>query len=75
LLQVRLRKQPGEVLAIKASRSKAIGKARNAAVVAHLRSLGVTATFVRENNVSSTNLSTAQKVNRITIHAAWTNPS
>jgi uncharacterized repeat protein (TIGR02543 family) len=55
--------------------TKALGKARNAAVVAHLRSLGVTATFVRENNVSSTNLSTAQKVNRITIHAAWTNPS
>jgi uncharacterized repeat protein (TIGR02543 family) len=55
--------------------TRALGKARNAAVVAYLRSLGVTVTFVRENNVSSTNLSAAQKVNRVTIQAAWSNPN
>jgi uncharacterized repeat protein (TIGR02543 family) len=53
--------------------TKALGKARNSAVVAYLRSLGVTATVVRENNVTSTNLSTAPKVNRVTIQAGWTN--
>jgi uncharacterized repeat protein (TIGR02543 family) len=57
------------------SSSKSLGKARNAAVVAYLRSLGVTATIVRENNVSSTNLSTSKKVNRVTIQAGWTNPN
>jgi uncharacterized repeat protein (TIGR02543 family) len=55
--------------------SRSLGKARNAAVVAYLRSLGVTATFVRDNNVSSTNLTTSQKVNRVTIQAGWTNPN
>lgn len=64
-------------LTLVSNRSKtstnALGKARNSAVAAHLRSLGVTATFVRENNVSSTNLSTAQKVNRVIIQAGWTN--
>jgi outer membrane protein OmpA-like peptidoglycan-associated protein len=55
--------------------SKSLGKARNAAVVAYLRSLGVSATIVRQNNVSSTSLSTAQKVNRVTIQAGWTNPN
>ena len=54
---------------------KALGKARNAAVVAYITSLGVTATVVRENKVSSTNLTTAKKVNRVTINAAWTNPN
>ena len=55
--------------------SKSLGKARNGAVVAYLKSLGVSATIVRQNNVSSTNLSTAQKVNRVTIQAGWTNPN
>jgi hypothetical protein len=54
---------------------KALGKARNAAVVAYITSLGVTATVVRENKVSSTNLTTAKKVNRVTINAAWTIPN
>jgi outer membrane protein OmpA-like peptidoglycan-associated protein len=54
---------------------KALGKARNSAVVAYISSLGVTATFVRENNVSSTNLTTSTKVNRVTIKATWTNPN
>jgi len=55
--------------------TRALGKARNAAVVAYIRSLGVTAKFVRKNNVSSTNLSTSKKVNRVTIQAVWTNPN
>lgn len=55
--------------------TRALGKARNASVVAYLRTLGVSATFVRENNVSSTSLSTSKKVNRVTIQAGWTNPS
>jgi uncharacterized repeat protein (TIGR02543 family) len=56
--------------------NKALGKARNAAVVAYIRSLGVTsATFVRENNVSSTSLTTSAKVNRVTIKTTWTNPN
>ena len=54
---------------------KALGKARNSAVVAYISSLGVTATFVRENNASSTNLTTSTKVNRVTIKATWTNPN
>jgi hypothetical protein len=54
---------------------KALGTARNAAVLAYITSLGVTATVARENKVSSTNLSTAKKVNRVTINAAWTNPN
>ena len=55
--------------------TKALGKARNAAVVAYLGSLGVTATFVRANNVSSTNRTTSPTVNRVTINASWTNPN
>jgi len=55
--------------------TKALGKARNDAVVAYLKSLGVTATFSRENNVSSTNLSTSLKVNRVTIQAGWSTSS
>ena len=55
------------------STPKALGKARNSAVVAYLRSLGVSAVFIRENNVSSTNLKTSPKVNRVTIRSAWEN--
>ena len=55
--------------------TKSLGKARNSSVVAYLRSLGVSATIVRQNNVSSTNLSTSKKVNRVTIQAGWTNPN
>jgi uncharacterized repeat protein (TIGR02543 family) len=61
------------------NRSKAskrsLGTARNAAVVAYINSLGVMATFVRENNVTTTNLTTSTKVNRVTVKATWTNPN
>ena len=74
-----LRGKTNITLTLVSNRSKAssrsLGKARNSAVAAYLKTLGVSATFVRENNVSSTNLSTAKKVNRVTIKASWTNPN
>ena len=74
-----LRGKTGITLTLVSNRSKAsakaLGKARNSAVVAYLSSLGVTATFVRENNVTSTSLLTSKKVNRVTIQAGWNNPS
>ena len=74
-----LRGKTGITLTLVSNRSKAstkaLGKARNSAVEAYLRSLGVTATFVRENNVTSTSLLTSTKVNRVTIQAGWNNPS
>ena len=54
---------------------KALGRDRLANVTAYLRSLGVTATVVRTNKVSSTNRTTSPKVNQVTISASWTNPS
>jgi uncharacterized repeat protein (TIGR02543 family) len=74
-----LRGKTNITLTLVSNRAKAstrsLGKARNSSVVAYLRSLGVSATIVRQNNVSSTNLSTSQKVNRVTIQAGWTNPN
>lgn len=52
---------------------KSLGKARNSAVVAYLKSLGVVATFVRVNHETSTNLTTSKKVNRVIVSASWTN--
>jgi uncharacterized repeat protein (TIGR02543 family) len=54
---------------------KALGKARNTAVVRYLRASGVTATFVRTNTVSKSNMALTKKVNRVTVFGAWTNPS
>jgi uncharacterized repeat protein (TIGR02543 family) len=74
-----LRGKTGITLTLVSNRSKAstkaLGKARNSAVEAYLRSLNVTATFVRENNVTSTRLLTSKKVNRVTIQAGWNNAS
>jgi uncharacterized repeat protein (TIGR02543 family) len=53
---------------------KSLGKARNTAVVRYLRSLGVEATFIRENRVGPSGSSLAKKNNRVTISASWTNP-
>jgi uncharacterized repeat protein (TIGR02543 family) len=53
---------------------KSLGKARNTAVVRYLKSQGVNATFARKNNVSSSNMTKAKKVNRVTVQAVWTNP-
>ena len=54
---------------------KSLGRTRNAAVVSYLRSQGINATFARKNNVSSSNVTTAKKVNRVSVQAAWTNPT
>jgi hypothetical protein len=74
-----LRGKTGITLTLISNRSKAstkaLGKARNSAVEAYLRSLNVTATFERDNNVTSTSLLTSTKVNRVTIQAGWNNPS
>jgi uncharacterized repeat protein (TIGR02543 family) len=57
-----------------ASTNKSLGKARNTAVVRYLASLGVQATFVRENRVGPSGSSLVAKNNRVTISASWTNP-
>lgn len=57
------------------STTKSLGKARNTAVVNYLSSLGVEATFTRENKVGPAGSSLAQKNNRVTIGASWTNPT
>jgi outer membrane protein OmpA-like peptidoglycan-associated protein len=54
--------------------SKSLGKKRNTAVVRYLKSLGVTATYVRSNKVGKATLSTSKKNNRVTLGANWTNP-
>ena len=54
---------------------KSLGKARNSAVVAYLRSLRVQATFTRTSNFGTSSLSTSPKNNRVTISASWTNPN
>jgi len=56
------------------STTKSLGKARNTAVVLYLRSLGVEATFTRENRVGPAGSSLAKKNNRVTLLASWTNP-
>ncbi len=54
------------------SAAQSLGKKRNDAVVAYLRSLGVEATFTR-TNTAGTASTTAQKNNRVTLSASWTN--
>ena len=56
------------------SNAKSLGKARNTAVVNYLKSLGVVATYSRTNTIGKGTLSTADKNNRVTISASWTNP-
>jgi uncharacterized repeat protein (TIGR02543 family) len=57
------------------STTKALGKARNTAVILYLRSLGVEATFTRENIVGPAGSSIVKKNNRVTLQASWTNPT
>ena len=57
------------------STTKSLGKARNTAVVRYLRSLGVEATFTRENKIGPAGSSLAKKNNRVTLQASWTNPA
>jgi uncharacterized repeat protein (TIGR02543 family) len=55
--------------------AKSLGKARNTAVSNYLKSLGVTATYVRTNTVGTARLATAPKNNRVSLNASWTNPT
>jgi outer membrane protein OmpA-like peptidoglycan-associated protein len=55
--------------------NKALGKARNTAVVRYMKTLGVTAKFVRTNTVSKSNVALSKKVNRVTVFGGWTNPA
>lgn len=57
------------------SDAKSIGKARNTAVSNYLKSLGVVATYTRTNSVGKGRLATADKNNRVTVTANWTNPA
>jgi uncharacterized repeat protein (TIGR02543 family) len=54
------------------SAAQSLGKKRNDAVVAYLRSLGVEATFTRTNTAGTASTS-AQKNNRVTLSVSWTN--
>ena len=54
---------------------KSLGKARNSAVVAHLKSLGVQAIFTRTSKIGTSSVSSSPKNNRVTISASWTNPT
>jgi uncharacterized repeat protein (TIGR02543 family) len=54
------------------SAAQSLGKKRNDAVVAYLRSLGVEATFTR-TNTAGTASTTAPSNNRVTLSASWTN--
>ena len=54
------------------SAAQSLGKKRNDAVVAYLRSLGVEATITR-TNTPGTASTTAQSNNRVTLSASWTN--
>ena len=54
------------------SAAASLGKKRNDAVVAYLRTLGVEATFTRTNSAGTAS-TTAQKNNRVTLSASWTN--
>jgi len=54
---------------------KSLGKQRNSAVMAYIKSLGVEATFTRTSTIGKGALSSAPSNNRVTINASWTNPS
>ena len=66
-------------ISLAATRSRgdvaSLGKSRNSAVVAYLRSLGVEATFTRTSKIGTSSLSTSPKNNRVTISSSWTNPT
>ena len=55
--------------------AKPLGKARNTAVSNYLKTLGVTATYIRTNTVGKGSLATAPKNNRVSINASWVNPT
>lgn len=54
---------------------KSLGKQRNSAVMAYIKSLGVEATFTRTSTIGTGTSSSAPKNNRVTISSSWTNPA
>jgi len=55
--------------------SKALGRARTAAVVDYLKSTGIEATYTRTNSVGKSGTASTPSNNRVTVQASWTNPS
>jgi uncharacterized repeat protein (TIGR02543 family) len=55
--------------------TKALGKARNRAVIKYLRSLGIEAAFARSNAVATSGTATTPRNNRVALQASWTNPA
>jgi uncharacterized repeat protein (TIGR02543 family) len=55
--------------------AKALGRARNAAVVNYLKATGITATYTKTNSVGKSGTATTPSNNRVTIQASWTNPA
>ena len=55
--------------------TKALGRARNAAVVNYLKASGITATYTTTNSVSKSGTASTPSNNRVTVQAGWTNPA
>jgi uncharacterized repeat protein (TIGR02543 family) len=55
--------------------SRSLGKARNSAVVDYLNSLGVVATYVRNNSPGKSSQTSAKMNNRVSLSATWANPN
>jgi uncharacterized repeat protein (TIGR02543 family) len=55
--------------------SKALGKARLAAVANYLKAAGIEATVTRSNTVGTGGTASTTKNNMVTVQATWTNPA
>jgi outer membrane protein OmpA-like peptidoglycan-associated protein len=55
--------------------TKALGRARNAAVVNYLKATGIIATYTTTNSVGKSGTASTPSNNRVTIQASWTNPA
>lgn len=55
--------------------TKALGSARNRAVVKYLRSLGINATVTRSNTVRTAGSDNTPRNNSVTVQASWVNPA
>jgi uncharacterized repeat protein (TIGR02543 family) len=55
--------------------AKALGRARNAAVVNYLKATGIIATYTKTNSVGTSGTATTPSNNRVTVQASWTNPA
>ena len=55
--------------------SKALGRARTAAVVNYLKATGINATYTRTNTVGTSGTASTPSNNRVTVSASWTNPA